>query len=1431
MAGLLSACRNCLVLICGLLTVQAIAQTTVTVGTASSTSSLSGPTTSTTSTVRTERHTAIYSLAELNTAGLTGGSKLFGIAWDKTGVGTGSNLTIRVWLNHVSSATYAANPSFNTETSAAVMVYENANATISATTGFIPFIFNTNFFTWNGADNIQVITEIVKIAAYTNTSFSWRTLATATNTAANNSGASAVDAMSRTGTRPQVRFDVATPGNDAALIGMPNPVAAMPGTQQVEVILKNTGSAVLNTAAITYTINGTPTTYNWAGNLQTGQQENVVLGSPNFAIGNYTIVATITSANGGPDQSAGNNQVTKNVTICNALTGNYTINKTQPTAGTNFNSFTDFAANLTSCGVVGDVVATVVPGTGPYREQVIFKNIAGLGPASGLTIKGNGEVITSDTAINQTGSNPARHIIRLTDMQYFTIDSLKINMFTGSTGFMGVHVFNSGSYITVKNCTVDMGTATSTLLGALAATGSESSLLTGGNYTNINFVNNTTVGGGYGAVMYGLAATPVAQSAITGNTFNGTSSNGIYVHTTNDLLIKNNTLNFTSANGIQLASTANVRSLVDGNIISGTNATTTGTLSAIVVGGSGTGTNANRVVNNVIWKMNAPLGSVIGITGSGTGQYFFNTIILDDASATGARAIGFSEGGATTGAEVRSNIFYITRPASNYNAAIGLTSTSVVTTAVLSSHNVFFTNGSTSYVAVRQGLTGTNPPTNIYTDLPAWQTASTQETGSFQTDPAFTPGTAKPTSGTINDQGYSGAGILNDITGAMRTATPDPGAYEFTPAGNDAALTAFIQPALPHCAPSLAVQFELTNSGSSILTSATINWTVNGAPQPVFNWTGNIAPGASTNVTLGSTAIAPATLYTFSALVTLPNGQPDANPANNSFTFNGFRAGFSGNLTIDGGNPASGTNYQSFQAIAADLAKYGVCGPVNINVLNGPYTQQVVFTTIPGTSATNAIYINGKGQELSFNPTSSAADHILKLSNVHYIQIDSLVIKSTNASNGRGIYITDSSSHIILKGNTVEVSKTVSSSTAFPIIASGANYLLNGTYSDSLHIEGNTVRGGYIGIQITGNDPQPGPIRNVVIKNNTVEDQYLYGIQTSVVTNVLISGNDISRKTKTGSSGSFYGINLTYRSNNFLVEKNRIHDLDNPAMTLSHLAAGIQVEGTNIAPSTGSIVNNLIYNLTNTSTQYGITDATWGAGSVNIYHNTIALADEVFAGSATTTGINISATGRATHSVHTIRNNVVYISRGGTGTKRLIDSPDEPAGSNNNVVYFGTRTGVTQMGRYNDSAYVDLASWRHTGNDSASVETNPVFINPTTGNFTPGSVAANNIGTPVGVLTDITGATRSTTTPDAGAYEFSGLAAMVYTFTGSGFWNVAGNWQNGQIPPSPLPANSEVIIDPADDCILNVPFSILPGGKLTVRPNKSFLIQGNLIRN
>lgn len=70
----------------------------------------------------------------------------------------------------------------------------------------------------------------------------------------------------------------------------------------------------------------------------------------------------------------------------------------------------------------------------------------------------------------------------------------------------------------------------------------------------------------------------------------------------------------------------------------------------------------------------------------------------------------------------------------------------------------------------------------------------------------------------------------------------------------------------------------------------------------------------------------------------------------------------------------------------------------------------------------------------------------------------------------------------------------------------------------------------------------------------------------------------------------------------------------------------------------------------------------------------------------------------------------------------------------------------------------------------------------------------------------------------------------IYTFTGSGNFNVGGNWMNTTPPPAMLQTGDEIVIDPeSGECILNVPLTIMKGAKITVAPGKKLILQGNVM--
>ncbi|MCW3090560.1 MAG: hypothetical protein JWP81_1629 [Ferruginibacter sp.] len=75
----------------------------------------------------------------------------------------------------------------------------------------------------------------------------------------------------------------------------------------------------------------------------------------------------------------------------------------------------------------------------------------------------------------------------------------------------------------------------------------------------------------------------------------------------------------------------------------------------------------------------------------------------------------------------------------------------------------------------------------------------------------------------------------------------------------------------------------------------------------------------------------------------------------------------------------------------------------------------------------------------------------------------------------------------------------------------------------------------------------------------------------------------------------------------------------------------------------------------------------------------------------------------------------------------------------------------------------------------------------------------------------------------------SGLV-NAYIFMGNGDWNNASNWMNQLAPPTTIAAGSEIIIDPSPcgQCVLNIPYTVSSGAKLTIYSVKNFIVQGNL---
>jgi serine protease len=131
--------------------------------------------------------------------------------------------------------------------------------------------------------------------------------------------------------------------------------------------------------------------------------------------------------------------------------------------------------------------------------------------------------------------------------------------------------------------------------------------------------------------------------------------------------------------------------------------------------------------------------------------------------------------------------------------------------------------------------------------------------------------------------GKLGAGRI-DAYAALQCAQGSVVAY-------DATITAITTPTGSSCSNTFTPQLTLKNNGSNNLTSLTISYQVDNNTPSTFNWTGNLTPQATVNVTLPSvTTTAGSHTFTATTSNTVNGSQTDANASNNSrsSTFNVF---------------------------------------------------------------------------------------------------------------------------------------------------------------------------------------------------------------------------------------------------------------------------------------------------------------------------------------------------------------------------------------------------------------------------------------------------------------------------------------------------------------------------------------------------------------
>ncbi|MFN8234959.1 MAG: T9SS type A sorting domain-containing protein [Bacteroidia bacterium] len=1322
------------------------AQTTVQIGTGNTfpSNTLYSPVYrfSATSTTTHCRGNILYTAAEMSAAGIPAGATITKIAFNK---GNTANFVTpasnyNMLMANTSNTSLASGLAWTSILNTHNQVFQSSSFNIPNTIGWVDWVLTTPFNYTGGALEIAYEMQMTGNGGATD-KFLWEYSGT--------SGSSASLIVGATGSSYPATLTGAVadyknrPNIQITFTSGPCTVPPTPGSASAA---PSSGLCLGNNVVLSLTGNslGTGQTYQW--------QESTTIGGPYTNIGASSnssvlnILASTTKYYQCEVTCSGNSQLSTPVLVTvnpSFPGGNYTINSALPTSGSNFQTFNDFK-NALNCGIAGAIVVNVVAGSGPYNEQVEFGEITGVSSVNTITINGNGNVLTYGATVSTA---PGTLVLNGTD--YMTVNNLTVEG-TGTTYALVCHLWNNADNNTFSNCTFNAPVnGTSTSMVPFSISGSATSGTASGNSGINNVITGCTMFSGYyNTAIVGNSSLPSTGNQVINCNILDQYNYATYFLYQNGLVFRGNTLsrptrtNLSTYYGIYL-STGNTNALVERNKIRNTfatNPTSTSIQYSIYCTIDATLGNENKFSNNVISDINSN-GTVYGFYMSGSDYWkaYHNTISLDDASST---ATGTTYGFYCTGSlayDVRNNIVSISRGGTGTKYDVYYSNPSAAT----SDYNDLYMNASAGTNNI--GYNGT-----AYTTLAAWQSGSGKDANSVSVDPLYVaPGTYDytPSNGLVNDAGTP-VGVTDDINGAPRSLTsPDMGAYEFSLGGLDAGITWFT-PTSPSSPGLKTITVNIDNTQAQTINSIQLSYSDGGAPV-VQTFTGlGLTSGNNTNLSF-TTQYNLVSSVTMTVNILAVNGGADATSGNNTDSYYLCLAP-SGTYTINSALPTSGSNFQTFDD-AIQALSCGITGPVVFNVVagSGPYNEQVVIPEISGASSVNTITFNGNGNTLSFNGVVSNPN-TLALNGADYITFDSLNIEATNGTYGIACHLYGGADSNTFSKCTFTTSITGTTTVLAALVVNGS-----ATTSTTTGLSGSgnvfsdcEMIGGYYGTVITGLTTSPYNLDNQII-NSTIRDFYFYGIYHSYCRNTIVSNNIIERPNR-ASTSTTYGIYMSTSSYNILVEKNRIRKLFDAIPSSTSTAYCMYNTASGAAGFENKWINNLVYDIESSGALYGLYCPSYNY--VHIYHNTISFDDAGATGTTSTYGIY--AYGTSTE----VKNNIISITRGGTGTKYcLYFGTNTAVASNNNDLYINAPSGSNNIG-YSSGAHATFANWQAANGgawDQNSQSVNPNFANIALENYKPTNVALDNIGAALGVTDDITGALRNMTTPDPGAYEFA----------------------------------------------------------------------------
>ncbi|MEI6348300.1 MAG: T9SS type A sorting domain-containing protein [Bacteroidota bacterium] len=1085
----------------------------------------------------------------------------------------------------------------------------------------------------------------------------------------------------------------------------------------------------------------------------------------NNTIANY-IWSSTSGANAVPGVWAGIYLVSGNANI-GTITGN-TIG-----SGTGNGSI---AITSTTTGAVSTAICAASTGTFSINKNIIG-SINVLGNAVGKSSSFNG--------IWNSGAATSANIDNNTIGSTSTTNSINAsNAATGTTAAVVQGIVNSGvcSAISITNNVIsylNSAYVPTALNAANVLTGINSS--NGANTITGNTVKNLTTaayatGTTSAASIIGISmtssttGTTLSQNTIFGlsNTYSAgttaTSVIGIYYSgTTGTNLVARNLIH-----SLSLSNT--VASNIYGIYINAGTTTYKNNIIRLGLDAAGSSITLGHNINGIFET-------------AGTNNIYFNSIFIGGTAVSGTTATYAFNSTVTTNTRIfQNNIFYNARSngaGTGKHYAVKVGGTAANPAGLTINYNDYLANGTGGVFGFFNSLDVAN--------IGAWRTAVGQDANSINADPLFvaqtavTPDLHLTTGSPCEATGLLVAAITDDFDGQTRASfTPtDIGADagDYAPIGVEMSPTAITAPAVSGCySATESVTVTIRNNSAAIIDFSVnpVTVAVTGAnaasgytSNNIVN-TGTLAASATTNITMPVTINMTASgTYSFNATTSVTG---DINTGNDALATVSRTVNALGSTYTVG----SGGNYATItEAVAAYNNATCLTGPVVFSLTDATYSGETLPITINAhsqASGTNTLTIKpASGVNATISGTSATS--IFKLNGADYVTIDG----SNNGTSSRNLTIsnanTGTSSAVVWICSVLSPANGATNNTVKNVIITGnapatslAGIAISGStintaaeaQNSNNTVSNNLITAAQIGVLVYGitttNDASNTISDNTIGSATAASKMGLQGIYIANQQGVSISGNTIlgvNSSSNINTAGIYVGIGISAGN----ISKNIISDIKNT------IAAGRQSFGIWLNSSTATtgltISNNIIYDVANSGGNAVLSRGCHGiaiitGGGYNIYYNTVNMNTNPTGATGKNAAIYI-ALGVTTLD---IRNNI-FANNQSTGTAYAIYS--DAANTAYSSINYNNYSSVGTLGFLTSARILLSDIVTGFGGNANSTAIAPVFTSATDMHLsTSANGTLNNTGTYIAaVTTDIDGDTRSGTTPDMGADEFT----------------------------------------------------------------------------